>query len=70
MVNSLDLLNIIDCVVDLIERSSAMSDSVCDRPEFEGTKFESSGAMESTNEAYPVIKADALFKLLPDLEVK
>ena len=43
---------------------------MCDGPEFEGTKFESNGAMESASEAYPVIKGDALFKLLPDLEVE
>ena len=30
----------------------------------------SGGAMESANEAYPVIKGDALSKLLPDLEVE
>ena len=59
-----------DCIVNLIEGSSTTSDSVCDRREFEGTKLESNGAMESTNEEYPVIKGDVLFKLLPDLEVK
>ena len=57
-------------VVDLIERSSTTSDSVCDGPEFEGIKLKSGGAMESANEAYPVIKGDTLSKLLPDLEVE
>ena len=41
-----------------------------DGPEFEGTKFKLCGAMGSANDAYPVIKGDALFKLLPDLEVE
>ena len=59
-----------DCVVDLIERSSTTSDSVYDGPEFEGTKFESNGAIGFANEEYSDIKGDALFKLLPDLEVK
>ena len=45
-----------DCVVDLVERSSATSDSVYDGPEFEGTKFESNGAREFANEEYPDIK--------------
>ena len=59
-----------DCVVNLIERSSATSDSVYDRPDFEGIKLESNGAMGFANEEYPDIKGDALLKLLPDLEVK
>ena len=42
-------------------------DSVCDRPEFEGTKFKSNDDMGFTNEEYPDIKGDVLLKLLPDL---
>ena len=45
-----------DCVDDLLERSSTTPDLVCDGPKFGGTKLESNGAMESTNEEYPVIK--------------
>ena len=45
-----------DCVVDLIERSLATSDSVYNGPEFEGTKFKSNGAMGFANEEYPDIK--------------
>ena len=56
-------------LLNLIERSSTTSDSVYNGPEFEGTKFKPSGAMESTNEACPVTKEDAFFKLLPELEV-
>ena len=43
---------------------------MCNKPEFEGTKFESNDAMGFTNEEYPGIKGDALLKLLPDLAVK
>ena len=35
-----------------------------------GPSLSQNGAMESASEAYPVIKGDALFKLLPDLEVE
>ena len=59
-----------DCVVNLIERSLATSDSVYDRSEFEGTKFESNGVMGFANEEYPDIKGDTLLKLLPDLAVE
>ena len=58
------------CVVNLIERSSATSDSIYDEPEFEGTKFESNGTMGFANEEYPGIKGNTLLKLLPDLAVK
>ena len=59
-----------DCVVNLIKRSSTTPDSVCNGPKFEGTKLKSNGAMESTNEEHLVIKGEALFKLLQDLEIK
>ena len=59
-----------ECVVNLIERSLATSDSVYNGPEFEGTKFESNGIMGFVDEEYPDIKGDALLKLLPDLAVK
>ena len=59
-----------DCVVNLIERSSTTPDLVCNRPKFEGSKLESNGTMESANEEHPVIKGEALFKLLQDLEIK
>ena len=59
-----------DCVVNLIERSSTTPDSVCNRPEFEETKFKSNDAMGFTNEEYPDIKGDALLKLPPNLAVE
>ena len=52
-----------DCVVNLIERSSTTLDSVCNRPEFEGTKFKSDDTMEFADEEYPGMKGDALLKL-------
>ena len=59
-----------DCVVDLSERSSTTLDSVCNRPEFEGTKFESNDTIGFANEEYPGMKGDALLRLLPDLAVE
>ena len=59
-----------DCVVDLIERSSTTLDSVCNRPEFEGTKFESKDTMGFADEENPSMKGDTLLRLLPDLAVK
>ena len=59
-----------DCVVDLIERSSTTLDSVCNRPEFEGTKFESKDTMGFADEEYPNMKGDTLLRLLPELAVK
>ena len=59
-----------DCVVNLIERSSTTLNSVCNRPVFEGTKFESKDTMEFVDEEYPGTKGDALPRLLPDLAVK
>ena len=56
-----------DCAVDLIERSSTTLDSVCNRPEFEGTNFESKDTMGFADEEYPNIKGDALLRLLPKL---
>ena len=61
---------IIDCVVDLIERSSTTLDSVCNRPEFEGTKFESKDTMGFPDEEYPNMKGDTLLRLLPELAVE
>ena len=59
-----------DWVVDLIERSSTTLDSVCNGPEFEGTKFKSNDTMGFTNEEYPGIKGDTLLKLPPNLAVE
>ena len=59
-----------DCVVDLIERSLTTLESVCNRPEFEGTKFESKDTMGFSDEEYPGMKGDTLLRLLPDLAVK
>ena len=59
-----------DCAVNLIERSSTTLDSVCNRPELEGTKFESKDTMGFADEEYPNIKGDALLRLLPELAVK
>ena len=44
-------------------------DSVCNRPEFEGTKFKSKDTMGFADEEYPNMKGDALLRLLPDLAV-
>ena len=60
----------IDCVVDLIERSLTTLDSVCNRPEFEGTKFKSKDTMGFADEEYPGMKGDALLRLLPNLAVE
>ena len=54
-----------DCVVHLIERSLTTPDSVCNRPEFEETKFESKDTMGFADEEYPGTKGDALPRLLP-----
>ena len=59
-----------DCVVNLIERSLTTLNSVCNRPEFEGTKFESKDTMGFADEEYPNMKGDALLRLLPGLAVK
>ena len=59
-----------DCVVDLIERSLTAPDSECNRPEFEGTKFESKDTMGFADEEYPGMKGDTLLRLLPDLAVE
>ena len=59
-----------DCAVDLIERSLTTLDSVCNKPELEGTKFESKDTMGFADEEYPNMKGDALLRLLPDLAVK
>ena len=59
-----------DCVVDLIERSLTTLDSVCNRPELEGTKFESKDTMGFADEEYPNMKGHTLLRLLPELAVK
>ena len=59
-----------DCAVDLIERSSTTLDSVCNRPELEGTKFKSKDTMGFADGEYPIMKGDALLKLLSDLAVE
>ena len=43
-----------DCVVNLLERSLTAPDSVYNRPEFEGTKFEANDAVGFVNEEYLV----------------
>ena len=60
----------IDCAVDLIERSSTTLDSVCNRPELKGTKFESKDTMEFADGECPNIKGGALLRLLSDLAVE
>ena len=59
-----------DCAVDLIERSLTTLDSVCNRPELEGTKFKSKDTMGFADAEYPNMKGDALLRLLPELAVK
>ena len=59
-----------DCAVDIIERSSTTLDSVCNRPELEGTKFESKDTMGFADGEYPIMKGDALLRLLSDLAVE
>ena len=59
-----------DCVVDLIERSSMTPESMCNEPKLEGAKLKSNGAMECANEELLVTKGEALFKLLQDLEIE
>ena len=59
-----------NCAVNLIERSSTTLDSVCNRPELEGTKFESEDTIGFADEEYLYIKGDALLRLLPELAVK
>ena len=43
---------------------------MCNRPEFEGTKFESRDTMGFADEEYQSMKGDALLRLLPDLAVE
>ena len=59
-----------DCAVDLIERSSITLDSVCNKPELEGAKFESKDTMGFADEEYPSMKGGALLRLLSDLAVE
>ena len=59
-----------DCVVDLIERSLTTLDSVHNKPELEGTKFESKDTMGFADGEYPSMKGDILLRLLPELAVK
>ena len=60
----------IDCAVDLIERSSTTLDSVCNRPQLEGTKFKSKDTMEFVDGECPNIKGGALLRLQSDLAVE
>ena len=57
-------------VVDLIERSSTTPGLVCRKPELEGPKPKSNGAMESANEELLDKKEEPLLKLLQDLETE
>ena len=59
-----------DCVVNLIERSLTTVDSVCNKPELEGTKFKSKDTMGFADEGYQNMKGDVLLRLLPELAVK
>ena len=59
-----------DCAVNLIERSLTTLDSVCNRPELEGTKFKSKDTMGFADEEYPSMKGGALLRLLSDLAVE
>ena len=59
----------IDCAVDLIERTSTTLESVCNRQELEGTKFESKDTMGFADEEYPSIKGGTLLRLLSGLAV-
>ena len=59
-----------DCAVNLTERSSTTLDSVCNRPELEGIKFQSRDTMGFADEEYPSMKGDALLRLLSDLAVE
>ena len=60
----------IDCAVDLTERSSTTLDSVCNGPELEGTEFKSKDAMGFADGEYPIMKGDAMLRLLSDLAVE
>ena len=60
----------VDWAVDLIERSSTTLDSVYDGPELEGTKFKSKDAMGYADGEYPIMKGDAMLRLLSDLAVE
>ena len=60
----------IDCAVDLIERSLTALDSVCNRPELEGTKVQSKDTMGFADGEYPIMKGGALLRLLSDLAVE
>ena len=58
------------CAVNLIEISSTTLDSVYDGPELEGTKFKSKDAMGVADEEYPIMKGDAMVRLLSDLGIE
>ena len=60
----------IDCAVNLTERSSTTLDSVCNGPQLEETKFKSRDAMGFADGEYPIMKGDALLRLLSDLAVE
>ena len=59
-----------DYAVDLTERSSTTLDSVYNGLELEGIKFESKDAMGFIDGEYPIIKGDAILRLLSDLAVE
>ena len=59
-----------DCAVNLIERSSTTLGSVYNGPELEGTKFESGDTIGFADGEYPIMKGDALLRLLSDLAVE
>ena len=60
----------IDPAVNLTERCSTTLDSVCNGPELEGIKFESKVAMGFADGEYPIMKGDAMLRLLSDLAVE
>ena len=60
----------IDCAVNQTERSSTTLDSVCNGLELEGIKFESKDAIGFVDGEYPIMKGDALLRMLLDLAVE
>ena len=60
----------IACAVDLTERSSTTLDSLYNGLELEGIKFESKDAIGFVDGEYPIMKGDAILRLLSDLAVE
>ena len=58
------------CAVNLTERSSTTLDSLYNGPKLEGIKLDSKDAMGFADGEYPIIKGDALLRLLSDLAVE